>query len=351
VVDGIPLRAALAVLAAAAAAQAHSVSNEVFVNGAQTTDANPRSTVFTDALRASFDLNEGWTVSGGMSLTLQGASAQFGESGSAVSLFIVGVDWSATDNLTLGLNLDLSPRSTQFAGTVIGLRTNGGAESIVDAELRSQTAQRGAGIDVSWDTLGTSNLEWSFDLGLDLSHYDVDQGISTVRSGLTPQQIRQQAAAYCRAHPRQPTCAQGLQGAVVLDFERISASALATLFVDTDVALSGDVYVYNQDPAQVGFFGLASQGRGPNLPIAPLQYLVRPEVLHRFGDFTAKAWVQAGEYVSGTGYGTTGVGLKLQHRFTKAWRAWLTASGQRDVDAGQNVTRSGTISLGAGYRW
>lgn len=337
-------------LGIASAARADSVSNEIFVNGGQSTDASPRSSIFTDALRASFDLGEDWTVSGGLSLTLQGASTQFGDRGSAVSLFTAGVDWSATDNLTLGLTLEGSPKSTQYAGTVIGLR-NGGSESVADAELRSESSRLGTGIDLSWDTLGGSNLEWSFDLGLDFLRYDIDQGISTVRSQLNPQQIRQQAAAYCLVHPRQPYCAVGLQGAVTLDFERISATLLATLFLDTDVALSGDFYVYNQDPAQIGYFGVASQGRGANLPIAPLQYLVQPEVLHRFGDFSARLWVQAGEYVTGTGYGTAGVGVKLQYRFTKAWRAWVTAAGQRDVDAGQNATRSGTISVGAGYRW
>jgi opacity protein-like surface antigen len=345
------LAAALAILAVTAAARADSVTNEIFVDAIQASGASPRWSVFTDSLRASFDLGEDWTVSGGASLTLLGTSAPLGESGSAVSWFNAGVDWSATDNLTLGLTLDLSPKSTQYAGTVIGLRTNGGAETTTEADLRSQTSYLGAGVDVSWDTLGVSNLEWSFDLGLDFAHYAVDQSISAVRSPLTPQQIRQQAAAYCAAHPRQPSCAQGLQGAVNLDFERISATVLATLFLDTDVALSGDWYFYNQDPAEIGYFGLASQGRGANLPIAPLQYLVRPEVLHRFGDFSAKAWVQAGEHVAGTGYGTAGIGVKLQYKFTKTFRTWVTASGQRDVDALQNVLLWGTVSMGAGYRW
>ncbi|MGZ6123811.1 MAG: hypothetical protein ACXWLR_02570, partial [Myxococcales bacterium] len=101
----------------------------------------------------------------------------------------------------------------------------------------------------------------------------------------------------------------------------------------------------------IGYFGVASLGQGAGLPIAPLRYLVRPEVLHRFGDFSAKLWLQTGEYVAGTGQSTAAVGLKLQYRFSKAFRAWVTASGQRDVDAADSVSRFGTISTGAGYRW
>ncbi|MGZ6123795.1 MAG: hypothetical protein ACXWLR_02490 [Myxococcales bacterium] len=359
-VDGIRLAAALAILGVAAGARANSVSNEVFVNGAQTTDANPRSTVFTDALNANFDLGTDWTVSGGLSLTLEGATqaatrAQFGESGSAILLFTGGLDWSATENLTLGATLAGSPASTQFVGTPITL----GTVLTADAQVRSRTSQLSGGIDASWDTLGLSDLEWSFDLGIDLSHYDIDQSIPRVRTAsgtLTSQQLEQRVNAYCGSNPQIPNCGRNLLDAlkgtpVTLDFARLSAGATATLFRDTDVAMLGDWYVYVQDPAQVGYFGLASLGQGAGLPIAPLRYLVRPEILHRFGDFSAKLWLQAGEYAAGTGQNTAAVGLKLQYRFTKAFRAWITGSGQRDVDAGQNVTRSGTVSLGAGYRW
>ena len=320
------LAAALAILGVAFSARADSVSNEIFVNAAQAIGATPRSSLFTDTLRASFDLGEDWTLSAAGSLTLPGASTRYGDRGSAVTLFTLGADWSATENLTLGVTADISPKSTQFAETVATLR-NG--QTVADGEIRSETSQLGLGTVISWDTLGSSNLEWSFDLGLDFSHYAIDQSVAVVGSRPGAQQPRQGS----------------------LDFERVSGTVLATLFADTDLSLSGDYYFYNQDPALSGDFALATQGRAPNLPIAPLQYLVQPEVLHRFGSFSAKAWLQAGQYVAGTGNGTAAVGLKLQYRFTKAWRAWVTAAGQRDVDAGQNVTRSGTISVGAGYRW
>src|SRR2546426_10553858 len=69
------------------------------------------------------------------------------------------------------------------------------------------------------------------------------------------------------------------------------------------------------------------------------------------GDFSARLWVEAGEYVAGTGDSTAGVGTRFQYRFTKAFRAWLTLAGQRDVDSGGHVTRSGSIAAGARPRW
>jgi len=358
--------AAVSIVAAlAASARADSVTNQVIVSSTQATEANPRATVFTDMLNSSFDVGDDWSVNAGASLTLQGQTpagsrGQFGESGSAVTLFSAGVDWSATDQVTISATVDVSPQSTQFAGTPVTLRQANGNEISGDAEVRSQTSQIAGGIGASWDSPGKSDLEWSFSAGLDFIHYDIDQGISRVRtnagSTLTAQQLRQQTIAYCNAHPRIRNCGQSILRALdsvptSLDYERFSLGATATLYRDTDVSLLGDAYLYDEDPAKIGFFGLAALGRGSGLPIAPLQYRIRPEVQHRMGDFSARLWVEAGEYVAGTGGGTAGIGTRFQYRVTKALRAWVTLAGQRDVDSGGHVTRSGSVAAGAGFRW
>ena len=355
---------ALSILAVAAAARADSVTNQILVSSTHATEANPRSSVFTDFLNASFNAGEDWTLSAGASLTLQGKTpaatrSQFGESSSAVTFFTVAADWSVTDSFTVGASVDLSPKSTQFAGTTIHVvLPQPIGRATADAQVRSETSQVDAGVDVSWDSLGRSDLEWSFTGGLHVSHYDINQSIPRARANgtaLTQAQIEQGTTNYCASNPQLATYCRELLGTVSgiptpLDFERLSAGATATLYRDTDVSLFGDVYLYNQDPTG-SFFGLAAAGRGPGLPIAPLRFLLRPEVLHRFGDFSARLWLEGGEYVSGTGGTTAGVGLRLQYRFTKAWRAWLTLSGQRDVDAANNITRSGSLAAGAGYRW
>jgi len=317
--------AALAVLAFAVPVRAHGVSDELIVSSTDTSASNPRGAVFTNSLNASFDLGDDWTLSAGLNLTLPGAAtrAGFGDSSGAIALFTGGLDWFATDHLTLGATLDVAPPSTQFVGTTLTVLGRD-----VDAELRSRTSQLSFGLDASWDTLGLSDLEWSFDLGLTGSHYTVDQGITR------PAQL-----------------SQSLQASGSLDFLRLSPGVTATLFADTDVSVLADWYLYEQDPTAFGNLGIAFVGQGAGLPIAPLRYLVRPEVLHRFGAFSAKVWAQAGQYVSGTGGTTLGLGTKLQYRFSKSFRLWLTLSGQRDVDVQNDVTFLRSASIGAAYRW
>jgi len=350
--------AVLLLLAVATAARAHSVTNEVFFNGTQSSETNPRSSVFTDSLNASFDLNDDWTLFGGASVTLLGgteaaAAAGFEQSSSPVTRFNGGADWALDDQWNLGLTLDLAPSSTQFAVASVPAT---GTASQVEAEVHSESSELGAAFDLSWYSLGRSDLEWSFSAGLGFSHSAITQSIPLIRSAsgqtVTPAQFTQR---YCAAHPRIKNCAQNLADAFSgtekpVNAERFSAGATATVFQNTGFSLLADVYVYNEYPGVLDT-RLAMLSGGAGLPIAPLQYVIRPEVLHRFGDLSAKLWFEAGEYVSGTGQDTEGLGIRVQYKFSKAFRAWFSASGRRDVDDRGVATDSGTISLGAGYRW
>ena len=139
-----------------------------------------------------------------------------------------------------------------------------------------------------------------------------------------------------------------------LRFARFSAAATATLSVDTDLTLGADYYAYLDDPTQVGIWSVGAAGLmtiGGGVPVAPVRYLVRPEVAHRFGDFSARLWVQGGHYVESAGGVTGGAGLKLQYKFGKTFRMWLTFSGQTDTADDGTSSRSGTVALGGGYRF
>src|SRR5207249_4866202 len=114
-VDGMRRAIALSFVAVAVAARADSVTNQILVSSTHATEANPRSTVFTDFLNASFNAGEDWTLSAGGGLTLQGRTpaatrGQFGESSGAVTFFTVGADWSLTDSFTVGASVDVSPK-------------------------------------------------------------------------------------------------------------------------------------------------------------------------------------------------------------------------------------------------
>jgi hypothetical protein len=361
----MPLRLLTAALLLAFAARAGDVRDELNMSSTQSTDASPRAGNVSDQLTASFDLSQDWTVSAGAAVTLSGQTpAQerggFGSSGNAVSLFSLGVDWDATESLNVGVVVDLSPKSTQFSGTQLVLRDSLGKQTTTDAQLRAVSSQVAGGLELSYDTAGDSDLEWSFSGGVTVTHFATDQAITRVRAsgGLTAAEIRTEIQNFCKASR---TCANSILNATrgvpaSLDSERLSLSATATVWKDTDLTLAGDYYHYEQDPLQVGFFGVAAAGRaslggGNGIPIAPVRFMVRPEVMQRFGDFSAKVWVQAGRYVDGGGQGTSGAGLKLQYKFSKAFKSWITLSGQRDLDEQGVATRAGTAALGAGYRF
>ncbi len=340
----------------AGAARASSISNEVSSNSTQATETNPRAGNLADALNATLDLSDQWALNAGATLTAEGQTpalqrGAFGSSGNAVTSFSLGVEWQPTDSWSTGVSFDFSPESTQYTGTQVQVNAAG---TPADALLRSKGSSFEAGLDLSYDTSGDSSVEWSFAGGLSTTHLSTDQQITRVRTksgaAATPQQIRD----YCAAHKCSPSLLAALrpQTGVSLDSQRLNAAVTAILSKDTDLTLSGDYYLYDQDPTQVGYYSVARVGRvGNGLNIAPVQFSVRPEVAHRFGDFSAKVWVQAGQYVSGGGQSTTGAGLRLQYKFTKAFKLWASASGQHDIDQQSNATNSGSVALGAGYRF
>lgn len=352
----------LALVLVAFGARGSNISDELSVTNSQETPANPRSSFVTESLLGSIDLSDQWTLDLGAALTLEGKTAaaergQFGSSGSAVTVLSAGVDYAPDDHWTTGVSFDFSPQSTQFAGTELQITTARGATSTAQTLVRSTSSNLSEGVNVSYDTAGDSDLEWSFGGSLQASQFGTDQAITRVRYGngaLTPAQL----LALCRGSARRcPTAILHVLGATpaTLDSERLQLDATATLDKDTDLTLSGSYYHYEQDPAQVGLFGFESVRQsvsgGNGLPIAPLQYLIRPEVTRRAGDFSVKLWVQAGQYVAGTGQSTAGIGARLQYRFTRAFKLWLIASGENDVDDQGMSSKSGTLAMGAGYRF
>lgn len=344
----------------AGAARASNVSNEISVNSTQATDTNPRSGSVSDTLSASFDLGETLTLDLAGTLTSQSDSpalppAPPPPSGSgAVALVNLGLDWEANDNWTFGLTTAWSPESTQFADVPIS--------GNYDGLIRSKASQVAAGADVTYDTSGDSNLEWSFTGGLEATRWNIDQAVPRVTNlatgkTVTSAQVRAAVDQFCQSNPKVKNCGRAVKTALsatpfVLDSQRLSAGVTAIVSKDTDLTLSGDYYHYSEDATQTAYFSLIFNGRGgAGVPVAPLLFTVRPEIAHRFGDFSVKLWVQGGRYVPGTGDSTAGTGLKLQYKFTKTFKMSATLSAQRDVDAQGNETKSGTFALAAGYRF
>lgn len=342
------------------AARASSITDEIVGNSTQSSSSNLRAGSLGDSLHLNLDLAPHWALIASAMLTFEGDAAgtrtEFGTSSSTVSQFSLGGDYHPGENWAFGISLAASPQSTLFAGTSFTGPDAQGLNVPVHALVKSTSSEFSGTLDVAYDTAGESDLEWSFGGAVTVTHLDTSQMVTEARffkqpGILTPAQVR---AICARDGPR---CVKGLITALDetpadLDSERLSANATATFERDTDVALTVDWYHYQQNPAEIGFFSLVEAGHaGLGVPIAPLHYLVKPELQHRYGDFSIRFWVQAGRYAEGTGQTTAGLGMRAQYRFNRSWRMWLTLTGENDVDETGESTRSGGLALGAGYRW
>ena len=356
------LTVALLLLATSLPARASNVTNELSVARTESTPDNPRAGNVSDSLHATFNVSDQWSFSVGGAVTLEGqtAAAQqgaFGSSGGTVTRLSAGLDWDKDDHLSFGTTVDFSPQSTQNSGTQVSFTDAQGRSIAANGLLKATASQASLAFDVGYDTAGDSDLEWSFGASVTGNHFDSVQNVAEVRTASGAIITKQQLKDSCQ----KGKCAKGLLGALretpaTLNSAELSLTGTATLSQDTDLALGVDYYGYSEDPTQIGYFSVASAGRttisgGNGIPIAPLRFVVRPDVEHRFGAFSAKLWVQAGQYVASTGQSTTGAGLKLQYKLSKAFRLWLTLSGQRDVSEDGSDSKSGSTALGAGYRF
>jgi hypothetical protein len=351
----------------AASSRADTLSNEFMVGRTETTPANPRSGNVSDLLSASFDLREKWTLSLGGQVTLEGTTnappgepVAFRDRGGTIANFIAGVDYDLTDSWTLGASLAFSPKSTTGTNAELTLEDNTtGTVSTANTLVRSTNSNATVELLASYDTPGDSNLEWSFEGGVALSSFTTQQKIEAVQfSGgrvLTPTQLRAACALPGSRCP--PALLKALDAqSDDLGSARFSGAVTAIVYADTDLTLSGDYFGYNENPNNAGYFSIGSAGRsgvsgGSGVAIAPLRWLVRPEVTHRFGDFSLKLWAMGGQYVKGAGGSSTGAGLKAQYKFTKTFKMWAAASGQSDVDSSGTIAHSATFGLGVQYKY
>jgi hypothetical protein len=357
-----------ALLLATAASAKGSISDEVTLGTSQSGNSNVGSV--GDSLNAYFDLSDDWSVSLGAMTTFEGGvpaapnTTDFDTDSSQVSSVSFGVDWLPNDHWSFGFSGAFQPPATlQVSAPFSAPRT------AIDPNLKSGSAlidvrswMLNGALDASYDTAGESDLEWSLGMAVAFSHLGTKQTAVEAKYDTVvdtkPVDAAQLRVICARNGAR---CTRQIRAALAgddhpLDSERFSPSVTATAWQDTDFRVSFDYYVYNEDTADQLFVRVSAYG-----PIAPLQWQLKPEVTHRFGDFSLRLWFAAGRYAPGTGADkTAALGLRAQYKFTREFRLWVTVSGQRDsydqavasttVEMG-SPSNSGTIALGGAYRW
>ena len=350
-------------IAVPASSRAASITDEVSMNNTPATPENPRSGSVSNSIVATFDPQEDWSFTAGLLLTAEEASpappgSAFGDRGGTVATISGGIEYHPGDSWTFGVSGDVSPRSTQRSGTQLNITSATGTDSSANALLRAVSSNSAIQLMTAYDSAGDSSVEWSVFAGIGLARLDTDQRIVALQEANGTVATTDAILRYCQTHFCSKALLQviGPSPAARLDSGKISLGGTLTFQRDTDVTISGDYYGYRQDPTQIGYFSLGSTGRmqisgGSGVPIAPLRYVVQTELVQRLGDFSLRVWARAGRYVEGTAQTTRGVGAKLQYKVTKAFRMWVAASGQRDVDSEGITSISTTFALGVGYKF
>jgi hypothetical protein len=346
-----------ALLAVVPAARASSVRDEISVDRFQSTAQNPRSGTFTNLFGASFDAGDDWVFSGTALVTLEGATgAALSDTGGTLLSFSLGADWDVTDNYSVGVRGWLSPQSTTRSVAPVTV-VHDGTPTVAAAPVDVSGSSRAIDLTVDYDSAGLSDLEWAASAGLSLAQDSTAQFVPGLifpdGTTLSPQQTRDACALRRSRCP--DALLRGLDGnSDVLGSARLSLSGTAIVSRDTDFTLSGDYYLYDSDPAQFGYFGVAAarkQPEGIGAPIAPLLFLVRPEVAHRFGAFSLRLWAQLGRYAPGVADWTAGIGTRAQLRLGTSFRVWVAVSGRNDVDNQGDAAKAANLTVGGAWRF
>jgi hypothetical protein len=311
-------------MAVSASVHAASVSDETSINNTSPTQANPRAGSVSNSLNATFDVGKSWSVLTGALLTIEEPTpappgSAFGDRGGLVGTLSAGAEYRPDDSWTFGLLGDFSPKSTQRSGTQLSITSSTGVDTTGNALLRVTSSNADLQLSAAYDSPRDASLEWSVTGGVTATRFVTDQRIVALQEANGTVATTAAIVNYCQTH----TCSKALLYVIgpkpkaILDSARLSLSGTLTFWQDTDLTISGDYYGYVQDPIEVGYFSVGATGRtqiagGSGVPMAPLRYLVQPELTQRLGDFSVRLWARAGRYVTGAAQTTRRVGAKLK---------------------------------------
>jgi hypothetical protein len=301
----------LCVCLCSGAARAHDASDDVTLGRISSPSAKTSTPYWSDRLRGTVEPTDTLAFDLGASVTRYGATP--GVAAMNIFQFTLGTSYTPNDHLAFDIDGFLSPESTSVVRGVQITNASKGA-------VRDRTSAMGFDFGAEYDTAGDTNAESAIGLSLGTTAYSSTQA---VRLRKTPSATSATSGMF--GAPEQASLLQS----------HADLSLTETLYADTDIGLLGTYYVYNRDTAQSGYYGTSVFGRSVDdgIPIAPLQYTVRPSLTHRFAGLQLRVYAQYGDYRSGDGSSFL-AGFKAQYKFTRAVRAWLGGYIQRDTVSG-----------------
>jgi hypothetical protein len=129
---------------------------------------------------------------------------------------------------------------------------------------------------------------------------------------------------------------------------RTGATLTLTIADDTDLGVDGAYFAYDtKDPNSVGLFDVTAGGAttsfGAGLPMLPPRWSARPELAHRFGSLSLRAYYQYTDRVDGGAGHTAGGKVQLG---VGSIKLYATGSYRADVfTTGNAQTWTGGLGL------
>ncbi len=336
-------RAALALFVVSGAARAHDLGVDLTAAFTQVSANNPRTGAAALGVTGAWDVSSSFALFGLASYTrdLATRTETTASSGSNIFRFSLGAQWLPHPQWMVMLTATGSPPSAQVNATTRTVEEPlTGDARLVDVVIDSRSFSAGGQALVAWMSDGPGPVQSTLDVGLGAHRYDIEQRL---RLGDGP------AAELLRAGcaRRATEFCQLVGGASTPLWQaRLSAGYTATVRERTDLGAELGVFVYDRDPAEVGYFSVVAVGRdevGAGVPVLPLRLSLRPSISHRFSRVTLRAAYQWGLYTSELGAMHSLMG-KLTWKASDAWRLSLAVTGQLDVDRSRAVVNRGGVA-------
>jgi hypothetical protein len=343
----------LALAAAPAVAHADAAVEEIAVGGTPSTDASPGSSWVSDKLAGIWDAGEDLQVRLDVSATRAYTGSTTSISGDVLNAAL-SVDYTLDTHWTVHAGVGWSPQSETHATESVDT----GGEMLADAYLRASSSSMSAGAGIGYETGGDSDRETSASLGVNATYFDSQQEITSIRDATGQMVGVQQMRTACAAQ----VCSSELQGALWPQWAQlgqfaIDASVSETIDDDTDLGVGAAYYVYDRDPQKLGYFALATVGRGTlgsATGVAPMDFTVTPSVAERWGDLAATATINYGSYLENQGY-ELGASVRVQYKLKlddqRRVKLYGKLGSSWHVNPANELGRSGSLALGAQYTW
>jgi len=354
------MRSLLLILAIAVArvpaAHANVAAEEISTGASVSAATTPSLSWIANRISGTWDATSQWQVR--VALDATRVMAPEGEESNTIFNASATAELAIDSHWTTSLTAGGSPTSTTHSSATILDDTLPGEQGEAVAQLAARSAVMSLGASLEYDTAGTDDHETSGSLSVGVTHFQSIQAITSIIDPdgqmLTPRQV----SDHCAARP----CSDELRSALSpkdtqLAQLAIGASVLHTVEGTGDLGLSASYYMYDADPTQLGYYSLATLGRGNlgnGVSLAPLRYTVTPMIGERWGALSGTLAVTYGLYVRDVSYEVT-TNLRVQYKLKLEGAARLklysSLTGSRGADQDGNTTTSMSLALGAKYSW